>query len=761
MRWKWILPRLLLVLMIWAFLRYGLDPALRYGLVSGLQSATGARVDVASLRTGFFPPTVTIEGTAVASPRRLGRNLFEFERLHVQLEPDSLSRRRFVVESGEIQNLRFDTNRGDDGRLAPGEVSESSEPSWMQEQLKEVSDQWLHQLAEQARAQLDPNTFETWRLGSGMFDKWDSRFRNLADRGRSLEPRAMAVKEGFELLKRLEPLEQIERGLQLAQEVDVIVREAEQIQRELQSIAPEVKLDYEELNAARLRDQEMIRHKLTLLKPDGRRISQTLLGPAMYRRVQQVLTWVQAIQEYRKELASQVRPPRMEGRVFPVIETRPAPVFLLKHLALSGTISIDEEQVPYAAALRDVTEQPKLLGRPSMFELRADGSRPLMLAMTIDATGDELRSEVEATYRDHEGLPVAAGKRGEVWFEGGLRNMDWSLKMKLGGEQLQGFVSLKSDIEGLTFSASEDVRSEIVEAANEALGAVRKFDAVAAFTGTLRKPEINLSSGIGEQISQGVRQAFLTQLENARTRLLQELDERAAEQLAKLKARCSKEYQELIADNGKLLEQVQEVRTVLTSLQSGKLDAGMLVRQASQSKLLREKDRAKLEQVDRVLTEFEGAMQGRIPQALIQKLPIPAEALQTGVPTLTIPGFLPGFLPGLLPQTAAEMAGGSATSGSSPALPGPVQASQPALPTRVEDLLPMALPGLLPGLFPALNPAIHEGKVNGGEGASAQGSSAEKTSPGEAVSGGAAAGAKSRPAAGPQLLPFFRPRSKR
>jgi uncharacterized protein (TIGR03545 family) len=753
MRWKWIVPRVLLVLMIWSFLRWGLDPALRYGLVSGLQSATGARVDVAALRTGFFPPTVTIEGTALASPRRPGRNLFEFERMHLQLEPDSLSHRRFVVESGEVRNLRFDTNRSDDGRLAPGENSESTEPSWMQEQLKEVSDQWLHQLAEQARAQLDPNTLETWRLGSGKFDKWDSRFRDLADRARSLEPRAMAVKDGFESIKELEPLEQIERGLQLAQEVDVIVREAEQMQRELQAIVPEVKEDYEELNAARLRDQEMIRHKLTLLKPDGRRISQTLLGPAMYRRVQQVITWVQAIQEYRRELATQMRPPRMEGRIFPIVEARPAPVFLLKHLSLSGAISIDEEPVPYVAAWRDVTGEPRLLGRPSVFELRAEGQRPLVLALTVDATGEELQSELEATYRDDEGLPVAVGKRGEVWFEGGLRNMDWSLKMKLGGERLQGFVSLKSDIEGLNFSATEDVRPEIVEAANEALGAVRDFDAVAAFTGTLQKPEINLVSGIGEQISQGVQQAFLTQLEKARTRLLQELDERAAEQLAKLKARCSLEYQELLADNGKLLDQVREVRTVLTSLQSGRLDAGMLVRQASQSKLLREKDRAKLEQVDRVLTEFEGAMQGRIPQALIQKLPIPAEALQTGVPTLTIPGFLPGILPGLLPQTAAEMAGVAAAGGEgAPALPG---ANQQPLPTRVEDLLPLAMPGLFPGLFPALNPGM-AGENGVGVAGPAAGTSRTAEGPGSVVPG-----TKPKTAVGPQLLPFFRPRLKR
>jgi len=182
----------------------------------------------------------------------------------------------------------------------------------------------------------------------------------------------------------------------------------------------------------------------------------------------------------------------------------------------------------------------------------------------------------------------------------------------------------------------------------------------------------------------------------------------------------------------------------------------MLVRQASQSKLLREKDRAKLEQVDRVLTEFEGAMQGRIPQALIQKLPIPAEALQTGVPTLTIPGFLPGILPGLLPQTAAEMAeraGGAGAGGEgAPALPGPLQ--QP-LPTRVEDLLPMALPGLFPGLLPALNPGI-AAESGAGTAGSATGVPRTAEGPGRVVPGRRAA-----PAVGPQLLPFFRPRAKR
>jgi uncharacterized protein (TIGR03545 family) len=640
--------------------------------------------------------------------------------------------------------------------LSPEELSKSSEPSWISEKLEEAGDQWLSQLAEQARAQLDPNTLETWRLGNELYAKWDGRFEDLAERAKALEPRAKAVKEGFESAKDLEPLDQIERGLQLAQEVDVIVREAEALQRELQQVVPEVKGDYGALNEARLRDQEMIRHKLTLLKPDGRRISQVLLGPAMYRRVQEVLTWVEAIQEYRRELSEQVRPPRMAGRIFPVVEAHPAPVFLLKNLAFSGRVSIDGERVPYAALIRDVTEQPKLLGRPSVFELRADGERPLMLALTVDATGDELQSELEATYADSRGIPISAGKRGEAWFEGGLINMDWSLKMKLGGERMQGFVSLKSEVDGLSFSASEDVRTEVIEAANEALSVVKRFDAVAAFTGSVKRPEIMLSSGIGEQIAEGVRSAFLSQLDKARTRLLEELDARAAEQLAKLKSRCSAEYQELLTDNTKLLEQVREVRTLLASLKSGRVDPGLIMRQVSRSKLLREKDQQKLQQVDRILNEFEGAMQGRIPQALVKKLPIPAESLPTGLPVLTVPGFFPGALPGIFPESAAVLSGG----GSGGALDGvSAEPGTPALPTRVEDVLPMALPGLMPGLFPGLGlPAMGVGT----SGASGPGNAAPAAS-----AGGAGAGTPGESGSGasgeqrPQLLPLFRPRVRR
>ena len=51
MRWTYIIPRLMIISLLWGFLAYGVDPLLRYETVQSFQSITGAKVDVAELTT--------------------------------------------------------------------------------------------------------------------------------------------------------------------------------------------------------------------------------------------------------------------------------------------------------------------------------------------------------------------------------------------------------------------------------------------------------------------------------------------------------------------------------------------------------------------------------------------------------------------------------------------------------------------------------------------------------------------------------------
>ncbi|MFN5733646.1 MAG: TIGR03545 family protein [Planctomyces sp.] len=700
MRWKWIVPRLLIAFSIWAFIHWGMDPLLRWTAVSALQSVTGARVDIRRVVTTFFPPSIDIQQTAVASARRRGRNLFEFDRMSLQLENRSLSQRRFVISDGRIENLQFDTWRSDDGQLEKPATPVVEEPSWASDKLKELGDEWLTQLSEQARAQLDPNTLEPWRLGSEVYEKWDVRFEDLTDRARDLEPRVRSLSEQFKLAKEGSTVDQIEKYLEVAREADLVLQDARRLQNDLKQMAPEVRTDFESINQARLNDQQMIQQKIALLKPDGRRISQALLGRDVYLRVQEMLTWFELFRSYQSELTQQVQPPRNPGRTWPVLPVSLGPAFHARKLSLSGNMSIDRDLVPWQAVLSDITSDPRLLGKPAVLEASAAGPRPLQLKYTVDATTDVLRSELTAELRDPQGFALAAGRRQKARFEAGLSNLTWTAQVALTGDDMSGFIQLVSDIDGLSFEASDDVRPEILEAANEALHDIQSLDVVLALTGTLQKPDIVLSTELGDQIASGIQTAVMHQLDRARARLLEEADRQATAQLARLRTRFGEEYNRLAKENEQLITQVQEVTQLLAALRSGKVDPRAVIQQVSNSKLLKERDR---ESVQRVVNGVNGVMQGQLPQELLQKLPIP-RSTDSETATLMIPGMLPGSLPGLLPglMQGIQQATAEAEQKTAPARSIINSVMQPPAKAATAEKARTIINSRLPGLLPAL-----------------------------------------------------------
>lgn len=633
MRWTYLIPRLLIVAMVWAFFAFGMDPILRYTAVTSLQSLTGAKVDIADVRTRFFPPTLSIQNVALASARKPGKNLVQFDEMHFRLEPSSLSRRRFVVEDGHLTGVQFDTDRTDDGQLEYVEEPVDEEPSWISEKLTELGNDWLNNLTEQVKSELDPNTLETYRLGRETYSKWDGRFDDMSARAKELEPRVKQLKVRFENAKKGDTLEQIEQYLAVSQEAELLIREAQEFQVEIKGIVPEVRNDFRLLNESRERDQEKIRNKLALLKPDGRRITQALLGKPMYRQLQQILTWVEAAREYQSELGKQVKPPRNVGRDFEFAIRNPAPDFLLKRLTLSGKMSIQGEEVPFDATLTDVTEDPKLHQKPCVMQLTADGSRPLNLRITYDATGDEPISEMIADYADSNPMPLLAGKPQETSLTGTMSDLSWRTHLRLVKNEIEGTIDLDSQLGNLRFDAPENVRTEIVQAANEALSSLSVLNARVVLGGTLRDPSIELESDVGEQISEGVKHAFTQQLDIAKERLVAEVNTFAGEQIEKLTGRFKGEYDELLAKNKDVMEQIGEVREIVATLRSGKVDPQTLVRQVTNSKLIPSKDQ---EKIRRIMGDVEQTLNGHtLPAGLQQKLqglPLNVPNLQSEIP---------------------------------------------------------------------------------------------------------------------------------
>lgn len=609
MRWTYVIPRAIIVGLLWGFLTWGLDPLLRYSAVQTVQSMTGARVDIGQLATQIYPPRLQLRQVAVASPSKRGTNLIEFDSLEFRLAGDPLLRRQFVIEEGRLSGVRLHTRRSDDGQLAPSPAAPTSnEPGWLTEKLTTLSDAWLTGLLDDARQQLDPNTLETWRTGTQLYHKWDERLNALADRGRLLKPQYQQLKNQLDNARQGDTLRRIEQYVQVADTADRLTQQAQRLQQELQGIVPEVRGDFVKLDQARRNDQVMIQNKLQLLRPDGRRITESLIGEQMYLQLQQLLSWIDLARDYQQELKEQARPPRGRGRDFSWPILQPTPDLHLQKLLISGSLSIDGTAVPFEALISDITEDAPLLGRPCVVRLKADGARPLLLKLTLDLTRPEPVTQLLATWSDPEGQLLHVGQPDKAMLSARLTEIAWNLNLTVCQEQLQGQVRLQSRFEDAVFSADSAIRPEFVQAASDSLSTIRSVGATLDIGGSLRDPRMQLTSDLGQQVSEGVSLAFANQLQNARERLSREVDNFATAQVTRLKARCGDEYAQLLRENAELLAQIQEVQSMVAAVQSGRMDPNAMFRQAADSKILSDRQQ---ESVGRALQGVDQVLGGR------------------------------------------------------------------------------------------------------------------------------------------------------
>ncbi|MDF1744302.1 MAG: hypothetical protein P1V19_11470, partial [Gimesia sp.] len=114
MKWNYLLPRFALAAIIWTFFAFAFDPLVRMCLVRTGQSLTGAEVDVVSLQTGFFPPSIKTGPIRIASQTNDKRNLVSFDQIKMKLSGKPLMYRNLIVEEATVSGMEFDSPRSDD-----------------------------------------------------------------------------------------------------------------------------------------------------------------------------------------------------------------------------------------------------------------------------------------------------------------------------------------------------------------------------------------------------------------------------------------------------------------------------------------------------------------------------------------------------------------------------------------------------------------------------------------------------------------------
>jgi len=549
MRWSYLIPRAVLLLIFWAFFAFAFDPLLHRATISAGQEAIGARLEMAELETAFFPPALAAREVRIANRFSPDKNLVEFDELRFELEGQPLMRRAFIVREGRITGLKWSTERSDsgavDGSLFEG-LGRMLQLDGLGAGAAELGQDALEQLISQAGLQLDPQQLETVRVADELQRQWTGRFESYEQRVGAFEQRAKRIEGGVRKVEG-NALEKLQHYSRAAAEVEQLLAEAQQIRNELARLPQTARSDFQQLDAARLRDQRMIATRLRVLSLDPEVLSEALLGRELADRLEQHVAWMRVLQQYAAIGFDAPEPERLRGDDIHFVTGHELPRYLVRSLSVSGEAELNGELLPFEANVTGLTSDPKLYGHPVIVQATATGEAQIELDASLDHTGETPVRQFAMSYTLPQPLTVELGDPHGVGVTVKAQSLNTRAILKMEGEQLAGVMTLSHDPVVLRTSGGEELNPNLRRMLDSALQGVRRIEATVSLAGTIDEPSLSLRSDLGPQLSAGLNRVLTAELETHRRELLAQLDAAAQQRTNELQQLMQERYQGVLA----------------------------------------------------------------------------------------------------------------------------------------------------------------------------------------------------------------------
>lgn len=593
-RWRGIIPIALgLVLLAAVALLFG-ERLLRDTLVEAATKALGTEVDVATLRVRPTRSTVELRGIAIADPFDRTRNLVELGLVHVELEPEPLLEKKIVITRLALQDVRTGTKRAVPARkvaaggLAPRALA--------------ALDRWAAQFRvpllsltpiDTIRAiVLDPKQLATVQGALALGARADS-VRAAVDSGY----RALRLQETLDstqaLLRRLQGANVRTLGVdgaraavadvkRAAARVDSARRRVEALQGTVQAGAGTLQDGVRALDSARRADYAFARGLLHLPSFAAPDIGAALFGPVSIDRFQKALYWATLARAYvppgllpREEPGPKRL--RRAGSTIHFAKPQSYPDFLLRRADVAVDVTGGGmARGRYVAAATNVTTQPALVGKPTVFALRREAAGSGVEQLRASGVLDHLRARprdqvsVQAAGVELPGFPLPM-----LPYRADPGRGTSELRITLDGDQVAARWAIHSGELSWVRADSARALNTMESLVARVLTGVRELDLTAELTGSTSAPKLTVRSNLDRAVADQLRAVAGEELAKAEARARAEVDRIVDERTAPVKAKVADvraQAERKVADaKARLEEQKQKLDAQLKALSGGLL----------------------------------------------------------------------------------------------------------------------------------------------------------------------------------------------
>ncbi len=384
-RWKYLAPRIVLLLLAVATVWFLLNPGLKYLLERTGRKLLSAKVEIARLHTSLWHTRLQLDGLRVADPKAPMKNLFEADRVELVLDPNALLRGRYVVRRAQVRGLRLGTPREVSGMV--------EEDGWGLPQVdaERLARQWFERFSLLAKQQIEQeaNRLESVRLVREMAQRWPAEYEELKRRAEILKSKAENLRELCRLTPQ-NPAEAVENYRRVIDELNRLYDEIAQLRGQMEHIGTQIQRDQQALAQAQQRDLQRIDRLLQMDPLSTEGLSQLLLGEEvgpLARRVAGWIAWVQ--QRIPDEPASAGNPGPQRGIDLLFGPAANQPQWLVESILFDGQLQCGSQQLAFTAAADGLSSDARLYGKPVVVKVSVRGRMTLAAIAELDRTGPE------------------------------------------------------------------------------------------------------------------------------------------------------------------------------------------------------------------------------------------------------------------------------------------------------------------------------------------------------------------------------------
>ncbi len=559
MRLSYILPRFILLALIWAFFFFAFDPILKWGIRKGMEKAAGAKVEIAGLDTSFRHPSFRMAGVTVGSSDEEYTNALEFSELSFRIAGAPLLEKKFIVDEAVLSGLKFGTPRKTSAKLplrvkeGPGEPSKFSKEL---EELKAGSQSFAAERAGDLKAeaaadyQVTPDSLGSVKVYEELQAKYEAQYAELSRKAGSAEyqTRLDAIKAQYEEAgKESDFMKKAKKLAPLQKDIKKLSEDFKNDRKLIEDTASALTEGLKAADEARKKDIEALMGKMKMPALDTQSLAKMLVGPAIAGKTQTALRWLAVLRKHMPDNSQKkvLKAEAGRGRVLSFPKEKTYPSFLIKRMGVTGELGLDVP-LDFAGTIEGVTTQPQLYGKPLTAVIKGSkAGRALDFKALIDNTGTAMRANLSLKYSGMAVGVMALGKPDSIGASvaDGTGRFDGALAME--GESLKGDAIFKIEGAKVTPQADSIKLAPLKTAVINSMSGLSSVAMGVKIGGTIDSPSLALTTDLAEKLSNAFKGAFGAELAKARAQAQEKVDAALKPYKSKLEALTKSRQKEI------------------------------------------------------------------------------------------------------------------------------------------------------------------------------------------------------------------------